>query len=141
MPERRPTHRVSGCSWSNPTAASVPPASNQSWFLRPADTCEITVEPTIPESVSNMTVAMSSVSTARGAPSPSPRSNERASRRGRSAWATAVRALSDAIRWPETNSIRSHQCEPMSAKAREGPPSAGSTRQLSSDGASSQSWR
>ena len=109
--------------------------------MRPAETCEITVEPTIPASVSNITAAMSSVSTARGTPSPSPRANERASRRGRSAWATAVRALTETIRWPETNSTRSHQCEPMSAKAREGPPSSGSTRQLSSDGASSQSWR
>ena len=38
------------------------------------------------------------------------------------------------MRWPETNSARSHQCEPMSANAREAPPSSASTRQLSSSG-------
>ena len=38
------------------------------------------------------------------------------------------------MRWPVTNSARSHQCEPMSAKAREAPPSVESTRQLSSSG-------
>ena len=119
----------------------MPETSNQRWFLRPAETCEITVEPTIPASVSNITVAMSSVSTGRGAPPPSPRSNECASWRGRSAWATAVRAQTATIRWPATNSIRSHQCEPMSANAREGPPSSGSTRQLSSAAPSSQSCR
>ena len=79
---------------------------------------------------------MSSVSTARGgAVAVAARERARlaraAARRGRPRSA----ALSAAIRWPETNSTRSHQCEPMSAKAREAPPSSGSTRQLSSDGA------
>ena len=41
----------------------------------------------------------------------------------RSGSAVSVRAHSRVIRWPETNSARSHQCEPMSAKAREAPPS------------------
>ncbi len=45
------------------------------------------------------------------------------------------------MRWPETNSARSHQCEPMSANAREAPPRSSSTRQLSSSGRSSQSCR
>ena len=43
------------------------------------------------------------------------------------------------MRWPVTNSARSHQCEPMSAKAREAPPSVESTRQLSSSGSQSAS--
>ena len=36
--------------------------------------------------------------------------------------ARAVVAVSAVIRWPVTNSIRSHQCTPMSANAREAPP-------------------
>ncbi len=42
---------------------------------------------------------------------------------------------------PLTCCARSHQCEPMSANAREGPPRSESTRQLSSSGDSSQSCR
>ena len=45
------------------------------------------------------------------------------------------------MRCPVTNSARSHQCEPMSANARDAPPRSASTRQLSSSGRSSQSCR
>ena len=38
--------------------------------------------------------------------------------------AVSSRAALAVMRWPETNSARSHQCEPMSAKARDGPPRA-----------------
>jgi hypothetical protein len=57
----------------------------------------------------------------------------------RSGTAVTVRASSRVIRDPATNSTRSHQWEPMSAKARDGPPRAASTRQLTSSGVSSQS--
>ena len=46
-----------------------------------------------------------------------------------------------AMRSPVTHSARSHQCDPMSPNARDGPPSAGSTRQLVAVGDSSQSCR
>ena len=53
----------------------------------------------------------------------------------RSGTAVSSRAETRSMRWPETNSARSHQCEPMSANAREAPPSCSSTRQLASSGA------
>jgi hypothetical protein len=52
-----------------------------------------------------------------------------------------VCALISAIRSPVTNSVRSHQCDPMSANVRDGPPAVSSTRQLSSSGFASQSCR
>ncbi len=53
----------------------------------------------------------------------------------------SIRAESRVMRWPEMNSARSHQWEPMSAKAREAPPKRSSTRQLSSSARRSQSCR
>ena len=63
---------------------------------------------------------------ARGSPPPPPAANALAPRRAACAPGTAVssRADSRVMRWPETNSARSHQCEPMSANAREAPPSS-----------------
>ena len=63
------------------------------------------------------------------------RTRRGSSARSRSGTAVSVRAHSRVMRWPETNSARSHQCEPMSANAREAPPRSASTRQLSSSGA------
>ena len=75
-------------------------------------------------------------------PLPVPASKARADPRlARSGTTVATCAQTAAIRSPVTNSARSHQCEPMSAKAREAPPSAGSTRHESSSGVDSQSWR
>ena len=82
--------------------------------------------PSTPAAVSNCTVTTSSVLTSRPP------------RRGST---VDVRADSCAMRSPVTNSIRSHQCEPMSPNARESPPRAGSTRQFSSPPEASQSCR
>ncbi len=46
----------------------------------------------------------------------------------RSALAISVRAHRRTMRWPVTNSARSHQCGPMSANARDAPPRSSSTR-------------
>ena len=74
--------------------------------------------------------------------SPFPRSNAaRPVARSRSVTAVMNCAFTRTRRWPDTNSARSHQCEPMSANARDAPPRSPSTRQLSSSGRSSQSWR
>ena len=59
----------------------------------------------------------------------------------RSGTAVTSSAHTEARRSPVTNSTRSHQCEPMSAKARDGPDSSASTRQLSSWSVDSQSCR
>ena len=99
--------------------------------------------PWAPPAVRNSAVTASSVVTARrAAPLPSAASNARAApRTARSANTVDVCAQIAAIRSPVMNSTRSHQCEPMSANAREGPPSAASTRQLSSSADASQSCR
>ena len=60
---------------------------------------------------------------------------------GRCLMVIEVVATSWAIRSPLTHSARSHQCEPMSPNARDGPPALGSTRQLVERGSSSQSCR
>ena len=110
--------------------------------MRPAEIWLMTVEPTAPWSVSNWTIAASSVPTERASPSPlTDWKAAWASVLMRSATAVRVRAQRRVMRWPETNSARSHQCEPMSANAREAPPRSASTRQLSSSGRSSQSCR
>jgi hypothetical protein len=127
---RRRTPSEPGFSWSKAKVSASVVISKQSRFLRPAETCETTTEPVAPASVSKRTRAASSVSTARASPSPSPRSKEAPADWRRRSWAMLVRATSEVIRWPLTNSTRSHQCEPMSAKAREGPPSSAATRQL-----------
>jgi hypothetical protein len=97
--------------------------------LRPAETCETSSEPVAPASVSKRSAAMSSVSTAWASP-PLARAKDAVASPRRVSWAVAVRAATAVRRWPLRNSIRSHQCEPMSAKARERPPSPASTRQL-----------
>jgi len=110
--------------------------------LRPGEIWLTTTEPSAPPSVSNWTTAASSVVTARGSPAPAPRANAaREASWSRCGTAVTVRAQSRAMRWPETNSARSHQCEPMSANAREAPPSSASTRQLSSAALESQTFR
>ena len=98
----------------------MPSKENQSRFFRPGVTWLTVTDPVAPWSVAKITTAPSSVA----AVWPS-----------RTGWAFAVRAATRVIRWPVTNSIRSHQCTPMSPKAREAPPSAGSTRQLDSPAA------
>ena len=127
---RAPTQRVSGASWSN--AIDVPAASisNHRRFLRPGEIWLTTRVPAAPRSVSNIMVAASSPATVTRCRSPVARWKALAWPASRSAKAVIVRAESRAMRWPVTNSIRSHQCEPMSANARDGPPSTGSTRQL-----------
>jgi hypothetical protein len=62
-------------------------------------------------------------------------------RSARSGTTVAVCAHTAAMRRPVTNSMRSHQCEPMSANVRDAPLRAGSTRQLSSSEVESQSCR
>jgi hypothetical protein len=60
---------------------------------------------------------------------------------GRCGMLIDVVATSETIRSPVTHSARSHQCEPMSPKARDGPPALASTRQLVERGFSIQSCR
>ena len=139
---RRPHHSDSGSSWSKASDSSAASTSSHRRFLRPAEIWLITVVPTAPPSVSNCITAASSVPTARASPSPPPAANAaRWTARTRSGMAVSVRAARRVIRWPVTNSARSHQCDPMSANAREAPPSSASTRQLSSSALSSQSCR
>ena len=76
-------------------------------------------DPSAPRSVRNMTPAWSSVVTSRRAPVLAPPSKALPPRvRVRAGTAVWSRAVSSTIRWPVTNSTRSHQCEPMSANAR-----------------------
>ena len=96
----RPTDR-SGCPGRTPAPRSAPPISNQSRFLRPGNLAD-DGRADRTRSVSNMSVTRSSV------------------RRGRPGGPRWLRALRRAIRWPLTNSTRSHQCEPMSANAARG---------------------
>ena len=63
MPLRRPTQRVSGCSWSKASVASAPAISKAIRFLRPEETWLITTDPDTPPTVRNRTSAMSSVVT------------------------------------------------------------------------------
>ena len=62
---RRPTHRLSGCSWSKASVASAPSTSNYRRFLRPGETWLTTTDPARRRPVRNSTTAMSSVVTAR----------------------------------------------------------------------------
>ena len=122
----------------------MPSTSTQSRFLRPAASWVMTAEPATSAAVRNRMMALSSVvtstsgaslSTVLKAAAPAGRAA------GRCLMLIEVVATSEAIRSPVTHSTRSHQCEPMSPKAREGPPAAGSTRQLVESGLSSQSCR
>ena len=102
----------------------------------------MTTDPVTPATVRNMTMATSSVVTERGAP-PGPVPELKAwtwsTPERRSGIAVTSSAHTAASRSPVTNSTRSHQCEPMSAKARDRPAKAGSTRQLSSSSVDNQS--
>ena len=109
--------------------------------MRPGDTWLTTSEPMAPRSVSNWVTTASSVSTLIDTDESPPRSNAGPRSPDLSGMAVMVCAESRVMRCPETNSARSHQWEPMSANARDGPPRPASTRQLLSSGASSQSWR
>ena len=130
MYARPPIQRLSGFSWSKLKEASEPSKENHRRFFRPGETWLITTAPQAPWSVSNNTVAASSVPTAVEPDSAGRRSN-----------AVSMRAISRVIRWPVANSIRSHQCTPMSPNAREAPPSCGSIRQLLSSRFDSQSCK
>ena len=66
---RRPTHSVSGSSWSKASASSAPSTSSHRRFLRPAEIWLTIVVPIAPWSVSNWTTAASSVATSRTSPS------------------------------------------------------------------------
>jgi hypothetical protein len=139
---RRPIHSASGSSWLNSSASSPPSSSSSRRFLRPAEIWLMTVEPTAPPSVSNCTIATSSVRIGRAEPWPlTDWKAARGSLLMRWGNAIIVRAQRREMRWPEMNSARSHQCEPMSANARDAPPNSSSTRQLSSSGRSSQSCK
>ena len=122
---RPPIQSESGFSWSNWYEASAVSMENQSRFLRPGEIWLITLEPIAPWSVTNCMTAASSV--------PDPEAPGRGSA---NSW-----ALTRAMRWPVTNSTRSHQWTPMSPNARDWPPRAGSTRQFVSSGRDSQSCR
>ena len=123
----------------------MPSTSSHSRFLRPALSWLITADPTTPFSVRNMINAVSSVVTSISGASSS--SGLRAALKladvaaGRCGMEIAVVATSSAIRSPVTHSARSHQWDPMSPKARDGPPSSGSTRHEVAIGSSSQSCR
>ena len=131
---RRPSQSVSGCSWSKASVGPSVTISSRSWFLWPAEIWLTTTEPLTPAKVRNSTSATSSVVTARRGPPAAavPNAGTWASVCARSGTAVTSSEHTDARRSPVTNSTRSHQCEPMSAKAREGPDSSASTRQLSS---------
>ena len=140
---RRPTHSDSASSWSKASASSAASTSSQRRFLRPAEIWLMTTEPSAPPSVSNCSDdrVLGGRPRAR-APSPLAAGEGLAARRrGARGSRSACARDSRAMRWPVTNSARSHQCEPMSANARDAPPSSASTRQLSSSGSSSQSCR
>ena len=92
---------------------------NHSRFFRPSETWLTTTEPAAPLSVSKVTMAPSSVATAVG---PTPGVSEID---GRSVCAFAQWATSLVIRCPVDEPSRSHQCTPMSPKARDVPPSFG----------------
>ena len=111
--------------------------------MRPGETWLTISVPWAPDSVRNSAVTASSVVTARRSPFADPvTANACAcSCDARSGKTVAVWAQSAAIRSPVMNSTRSHQCEPMSAKARDGPPRSASIRQLSSSAEASQSCR
>jgi hypothetical protein len=119
--------------------------SSRSWFLCPAEIWLTTTEPLTPPTVRNSTRATSSVLTVRRGPADPRAAAAKAGTRApawvRSGSAVTSSAQTEDTRSPVTNSTRSHQCEPMSAKARDGPDSAASTRQLSSSSVESQSCR
>ena len=96
-------------------------------FLCPGATCDTSSVPTAPEASSTTTAARSSVAMS--------------TFMARCSYTVRVEALSRTMRSPETNSTRSTRCDPMSANARDGPPSEASTRQSSSCGVASQSCR
>ena len=119
----------------------MPSTSIQRRFLRPALSWLITAEPAMSLAVRNMIKALSSVCTSTSGASLSTALMVAAVAAGRCLIVIEVVATSRAIRSPVTHSTRSHQCEPMSPKARDGPPALGSTRQLVALGLSSQSCR
>ena len=119
----------------------MPSTSTHSRFFRPALSWLITAEPATSAAVRNRISALSSVCTSTSGASERAALKLAAVSAGRCLMVIEVVATSWAIRSPVTHSARSHQCEPMSPNARDGPPALGSTRQLVARGSSSQSCR
>ena len=109
--------------------------------MRPAASWLITAEPATSAAVRNKINAESSVSTSTSGASLRAALNDAAVAAGRCLIVIEVVETRSAIRSPVTHSIRSHQCEPTSPNARDGPPALLSTRQLVAPGSSSQSCR
>ena len=142
----RPTHSESGCSWSKrERRVGGGDLEAQLVLVAGRDLADRPPSRSTPRAVRNMHDGdVLGVDRARAARRARPATRRHGSpRRGPRARARAVTssAHSAARRSPVTNSTRSHQCEPMSANARDAPARAPSTRQLSSSRVDSQSWR
>ena len=141
---RWPSQIWSGSSESQAIDDSEPSISHWTEFFRPALICETLTAPRAPPSKRSRIVAVSSVLISRVTVS-AERRFENVSTGPVGSWRTGMKvarsAMTDSIRWPVTNVIRSSQWEPMSPTARSAPPRSGCSRQFQSPGRRSQSWK